>query len=72
MQEVTKNLQLVVNSMAVGSQGASRHHFCKDCRSTVKYGKVTETNPGETAKAKGEEWEGRNELYSINCRANWH
>lgn len=60
-QEVTKNLQLTVNSVAVESQGASRYHFNKDCKSPEKQRKVIEANPGgkKSSKSQGEEWEGR-------------
>ena len=73
MQEITKNLQLIVNSVAAGSQGASRYHFNKDHKSLEKHRKVIEANPGEKAvKAKGRSGKGGNELYLINSRANWH
>lgn len=63
MQGVTKNLQLIVNSVVVGSPGASLDHFNKDHKSPEKQRKVIEANPGgekkKGSKSQGEEWEGR-------------
>lgn len=74
-QVLTKNLQLTVNAVVKGSQGASCYHFNKDHESLEKHRKVIKQvleKKKKAAEAKGRSGKGGNELYLINSRANWH